>query len=123
MTQTELTLIAVQVINALFKSLPTEIRPLAVNVPIHYEQGPGPDVVSDGFDENILGLFSGNPHGTELSHPDPSPPQIILYLSNIWEFSGANDTAFRQEVRVTYLHELGHYLGWDEEEIAARGLD
>jgi predicted Zn-dependent protease with MMP-like domain len=26
-------------------------------------------------------------------------------------------------VRVTYLHELGHFLGWDEEDLAARGLD
>ncbi|MEX2043899.1 MAG: metallopeptidase family protein, partial [Opitutus sp.] len=23
----------------------------------------------------------------------------------------------------TYLHELGHYLGWDEDELTARGLD
>jgi predicted Zn-dependent protease with MMP-like domain len=30
---------------------------------------------------------------------------------------------FRDEVRLTYLHELGHYLGWDEDELAARGLD
>jgi predicted Zn-dependent protease with MMP-like domain len=26
-------------------------------------------------------------------------------------------------VRLTYLHELGHYLGWDEDEIAERGLE
>ena len=30
---------------------------------------------------------------------------------------------FREEVRLTYLHELGHYLGWDEDELTARGLD
>jgi len=26
-------------------------------------------------------------------------------------------------VRITYLHELGHYLGWDESDLEARGLD
>ena len=31
--------------------------------------------------------------------------------------------AFREETRLTYLHELGHYLGWGEDELAARGLD
>jgi hypothetical protein len=25
-------------------------------------------------------------------------------------------------VRITYLHELGHYLGWDEEQTANVGL-
>ena len=29
--------------------------------------------------------------------------------------------AFREEVRITYLHELGHYLGLEEDEIEARG--
>ena len=30
---------------------------------------------------------------------------------------------FRDECRLTYLHELGHYLGWDEDDLTARGLD
>jgi predicted Zn-dependent protease with MMP-like domain len=30
---------------------------------------------------------------------------------------------FRKEVRLTYLHELGHYLGWDEDQVAAHGLE
>ena len=31
-------------------------------------------------------------------------------------------TVFLREVQITYLHELGHYFGWDEEEIANVGL-
>jgi predicted Zn-dependent protease with MMP-like domain len=31
--------------------------------------------------------------------------------------------AFRAEARLTFLHELGHYLGWDEDQVSARGLD
>lgn len=123
MTHSDRTLIAERIVNALLESLPEEIRSLATNVPVHYKQRPEPEVVSDGFEADILGLFTGNPHGTELSHPDPSPPQIILYLDNIWELTGGDDTVFRQEVRLTYLHELGHYFGWDEDEVAARGLD
>jgi predicted Zn-dependent protease with MMP-like domain len=26
-------------------------------------------------------------------------------------------------VRLTYLHELGHYFGWDEDQLTSRGLD
>ena len=29
---------------------------------------------------------------------------------------------FLREVRITYLHELGHYFGWDEEQITNVGL-
>jgi predicted Zn-dependent protease with MMP-like domain len=36
----------------------------------------------------------------------------------------AGDAAtFREEVRRTYLHELGHYLGLDEDDLADRDLD
>ncbi len=31
--------------------------------------------------------------------------------------------AFDQEVRLTYLHELGHYLGLDESDLEKRGLE
>jgi predicted Zn-dependent protease with MMP-like domain len=30
---------------------------------------------------------------------------------------------FLGEVQVTYLHELGHYFGWDEAQIAEVGLE
>ncbi len=49
-------------------------------------------------------------------------PCITLFLQNLWEFAGEQDRPYRREVRKTFLHELGHYLGWDEEEIEALGL-
>jgi predicted Zn-dependent protease with MMP-like domain len=78
---------------------------------------------AEGFEPDILGLFTGNPHGTELAHDNPMPPQILLYLDSLWEFAEGDIDAFRDEVRLTYLHELGHFLGWDEDQITARGLE
>jgi predicted Zn-dependent protease with MMP-like domain len=103
--------------------LPDEIRPLAAGVPVHCEEGPDDDVLDQGFVSDILGLFMGNPHGTEFSHADPAPPRILLYLENLWDFAGGDLEAFDEEVRLTYLHELGHYFGWDEDDLADRGLD
>ena len=51
------------------------------------------------------------------------PAQIILFLGNLWEFAGQEEAAFRQEVRTTLLHELGHYLGLDEDDLMERGLE
>jgi len=114
---------AARVVARLQKRLPPEIAPLARGVPVHYEAVPSESVLEDGFEPDILGLFSGNPYGSEYRESDPAPPQIFLYLENLWDFAEGDLRAFGEELRVTYLHELGHYLGWDEEALAERGLD
>ena len=123
MTSEKLVQIAADVVGTTQRKLPPEIRTLARSVPVHYETLPAPDVMAEGFPDDILGLFTGDPHGTELEQTNPAPPQILLYLENLWDFADGDERAFREETRLTYLHELGHYLGWDEDEVAARGLD
>jgi predicted Zn-dependent protease with MMP-like domain len=123
MTFDELTSIAADVVNATQRKLPPEIRPLAQSVPVHYQALPDDDLIAEGFPEDILGLFTGSPHGMELEVANPELPQIVLYLENVWDFAEENVQAFRDEIRVTYLHELGHYLGWDEDDLTSRGLD
>ncbi len=68
--------------------------------------------------ENVLGHFWG-PHRSRGSGGDSS---IVLYLGNLWEYSTRRAHSFEDEVRITYLHELGHYLGLDEDDLKARGL-
>ena len=119
----KLTELAAGAVGAAQRQLPPEIRPLARAVPVHYERTPAADLIAEGFEPDILGLFTGNPHGTELSHDDPAPPQILLYLESLWDYAEEDVEAFRDEVRLTYLHELGHYLGWGEDELTERGLD
>jgi predicted Zn-dependent protease with MMP-like domain len=123
MTFEQLVETAANVVGATQRRLPPEIRPLARDVPVHYEKLPDASLLEEGFEPDILGLFSGSAHGEELSHDNPAPPQILLYLENLWDFAEEDVEIFRDEVRLTYLHELGHYLGWDEDEVAARGLD
>jgi predicted Zn-dependent protease with MMP-like domain len=50
-------------------------------------------------------------------------PRIVMWLGNIWEMCEAQEEAYREEVRVTFLHEIGHYLGLDEEDLTQRGLE
>lgn len=118
---TRLTKLAADTVGAAQRQLPPEIRPLARKVAVHYERAPSTEILKDGFEPDILGLFIGSPHGVETG--DDLPPQILLFLESLWEFSASDDDIFREEVRITYLHEIGHYLGWDEDDVAARGLD
>ncbi len=50
-------------------------------------------------------------------------PRIRLFLTNLWEWVEQDEQDFRDEVGTTFLHELGHYLGWDEDEVNERGLE
>ena len=123
MKQSRLTQIAADVVGAAQRQLPPEIRALARGVPVRYEARPAADVLAEGFEPDILGLFTGSAHGTELTVTNPAPAVILLYLENLWEFAEEDVEIYRDETRLTYLHELGHYLGWDEDDLAQRGLD
>jgi len=115
--------IAAGVVESTQRKFPKDIRQAALGVPVHYEPVPDKTVIAEGFEPDILGLFTGAPHGTELAQDNPIPPQIILYINSLWDYSDRDEDAFRDEVQLTYLHELGHYLGWDEDQVASRGLD
>ena len=49
--------------------------------------------------------------------------KLILFLENLWEFTGTDESAFLEEIRITYLHELGHYFGFDEDDLQERNLN
>lgn len=123
MTLSQLTVLAAPVVEAAQRKLPPALRALAAAIPVHYEALPGRDLLDEGFEDDILGLFTGSAHGAELHEDQPMPAEIVLFLENIWDFAEGDRGVFRDEVRITYLHELGHYFGWDEDDLAARELD
>jgi predicted Zn-dependent protease with MMP-like domain len=119
----ELVRMAQAEVAALNRKLPEDISPLAARVAVHFERTPDETLVAEGFEPDLLGLFDGTAYHEEFSADLPSPPQIFLYLENLFDFAEGDEILFREEVGLTYLHELGHYLGWDEDDLAARGLE
>ncbi|CEF48994.1 unnamed protein product [uncultured bacterium] len=111
-----LTAIAEEETEAVLCKLPEDLQEAARDCHVNLEP------FQDEEEDDLLGLFEGL---DRMSAPSPHPddwPRITLFLENLWEESGRNERAFREEVRVTYLHELGHYLGLDEGAVAALGL-
>jgi predicted Zn-dependent protease with MMP-like domain len=108
-------------VESVLETLPQPLREKASRVPITFEPCPNPGLQSDGIAPDTLGLFTGSELADEGMHPMPA--QISLFLDNRWAFSGQAEAMFRSEVRTTLLHELGHYLGLDEEDLTARGLE
>ncbi|MEI6339946.1 MAG: metallopeptidase family protein [Verrucomicrobiota bacterium] len=111
----KLSRIAKGVVEETLLDLPLEIRRATDEVPIFFELQPDEDDLASGVAPDTLGLF-------DQGAPEAPAPRIRLWLENLWDFSEEVREVFREEVRTTLLHELGHFLGWDEEDLEERGL-
>ena len=97
-------------------ALPEPVRTRAIEVPVFFSRA------RDGNGGGYLGLFEGY---SLIEGPPAQPdemPRITLFIDALAQGANYRTTAFLSEVRITYLHELGHYFGWDEGEIADVGL-
>jgi len=117
----ELCALATKEIEATLAELPVELRERAAKLPVTFEPVPNAGLQADGIDSDVLGLFIG----PEMAEEDaiPMPSQIILFLENLWDFAEGDENVFCDEVRTTFLHELGHFLGLDEDDLEDRGLE
>jgi predicted Zn-dependent protease with MMP-like domain len=103
---------------AVLDALPAELARRLSKVPVLLETRPSEHVVAEGFDPRALGLFEG----AMLAEPDlAAPTRIVLYVHNLFEAT-EDDDELLEEVEVTVLHEVGHYFGLDEDEVADLGL-
>ena len=117
----ELCGMATREVEAVLNDLPETLREQVRHLPITFEHKPNEALQADGIEEDTLGVFTG-PEFAEKGRV-AAPPQIILYLENIWDQAKEDGNAFREEIRTTFLHELGHFLGLDEDDLTERGLD
>lgn len=104
------------------RRLPEPLRVRARALPLTCEHRPSVELQEDGIELDTLGLFVGEELAETGATLVPMPAQIILFLDNIWDYVEGDELAYRDEVRTTYLHELGHYLGLDELDLDERGL-
>jgi predicted Zn-dependent protease with MMP-like domain len=98
------------------RALPQPIQVRAREVPVFLKR--------DGTGKNSarLGVFEGY---SLLDGPPTQPdemPRITIFFDTLARAVNYQRTVFLSEVQITYLHELGHYFGWDEEQIANVGL-
>lgn len=96
-------------------SLPAPYRERIKNVAVIVEDYP-PGEQDDGGDL-LMGVFDGVPE-TQRSVWDvmSGPSRVVLYQKNI-EAVCDTDEEIREEVRLTVLHEFGHYFGMEEDQL------
>ena len=106
--------------------LPGEFRQALDNLAIVIEDWPDPAVVEEITGdpaEVIYGLFSGTPlPERRFEDSGDLPPIIALYQGPLEEdFPDRGELA--REVEITLVHELAHFMGFDEDAVRKFGYE
>jgi predicted Zn-dependent protease with MMP-like domain/Flp pilus assembly protein TadD len=107
-------------------ALPEPIRRYLSNVAITVEEIPADGdllAASPPLSPQSLGMFRGASLGQKGSDPwSHFPSSIVLYQRNLERAVRSREELVR-EIGVTLVHEVGHFLGLDEDQLWERGLD
>lgn len=114
-------------LEAAVKALPERVKGYLDNVTISVEDIPSDEDLtgqSPPLSPCILGVFRGTPVGERsvTSAYDHFPASIVLYQRNLERFARTREELIEQ-IGITVMHEVGHLVGLDEDELWKRGLD
>jgi predicted Zn-dependent protease with MMP-like domain len=102
-------------VRAALDGLPTDIAAALRNVAVVVEDE-HPD------DPLLFGLYEGVPLPERGDEAWALPDRIAIYRRPLErEFSDPHE--LQREIRITVLHELGHYFGLDENRLAELGYE
>ena len=73
-------------------------------------------------DPDLFGLFEGVPLPERGDGAGSLPDKITIYRLPLEE-EFADPAELEDEIRITVLHELGHYFGLDEDRLADLGYE
>lgn len=105
-------------------ALPENLKEALQTVQVVVQEEPTPEQLkSAGLDagESLYGLFEGESLAEKRwGDPTPFPDRVILFQKPLQEdFPNLQD--LKREIRITLLHELGHFFGMDEDDLEERG--
>ena len=116
------------VVQQVLRRLHPTVRAYLSQVPIILEDFPDDEVCSQydppALPGEVLGYFAGTSlaERSMLDSWTTLPSTIVLYRNNLARLF-ENREQLIHELTVTVFHEVGHYLGLDERELATRGLE
>lgn len=92
-----------------------EVTIVIADRPPRSEAGP------DGEDD-LLGLYEGiSLPERHIDDMEAVADRITLFRVPLLD-ACASESELREEIRITIIHELGHYFGFGEDELIRRGL-
>jgi predicted Zn-dependent protease with MMP-like domain len=115
-----------QLVQRALEQIPQPFRQAMQNVAIVIEDWPDPEVaeeIAGDPDEWLYGLFSGTPlPERRLEDSGELPAMITLYQRPLEEdFPDLEDLV--EEIEITLVHEIAHFMGFDEDALREYGYD
>ncbi len=112
--------LAFDIAEAILAGLPPDLRAEAETVILDIADRPA-SKQSPGEGWTLLGLYEGVP--LVERHADSvllQPDRITLFQGPLQSLA-RTEVELRHQIRKTLIHELGHFFGFDEEELKRRG--
>jgi len=72
-------------------------------------------------EEDLFGLYEGVPLPQRSQYYNMAVPDKITIFQEPLEEAYPNELALREQVRRTVFHEVAHFFGFDDDELAAMG--
>jgi predicted Zn-dependent protease with MMP-like domain len=109
-----------EIARAILAELPPELRAEAETVILDVVAEPTPQQ-AEKWDRNILGLYEGVPLVERLADSVILYPDRITLFQQPLQAIARTEVELRHHIRRTLIHELGHFFGFDEDELHERG--
>ncbi len=74
------------------------------------------------LDPELLGLYTGTPLPERDSLSTSRLPDVVYLFHHNLEHVAESREELVEEIAVTVFHEIGHYLGYDDDELEERGF-
>ena len=104
--------------------VPAEIRAALDNMVITVQDRPSAELLEDlGFapDEELFGVYSGIPLNERSATEPPLYPDIIHIFRAPLENYCRSRRELLEEIEITVVHEIAHYLGFDDDQLERLG--
>jgi predicted Zn-dependent protease with MMP-like domain len=102
-------------VRAALDSLPPNVADALRNVAVVVED-------ENADDPDLLGLYEGVPLPERGDEAGALPDRIAIYRRPL-EDEFPDPQELQREIRITVLHEIGHYFGLDEDRLAELGYE
>lgn len=106
--------------------IPPEFREHLENIVISVQDRPSIDLLEDmGLeqDDSLLGIYRGDSlMDRSVTHPPMFPDTIFIFQEPLEEMCEDMDE-LEEQIAITVIHEIAHYLGLDEERLRELGYE
>jgi len=115
-----------RVVKRAIKRIPSEIRHHLRNILISVQKRPSKDVLEEvglSYNEPLLGLYSGVSLKDRSSISPPMYPDTIILFQEPLEKMCDTVEELEEQIEITVVHEIAHFIGISEERLADLGYE